>query len=208
MSIEIWKVLDFIGYYNYAVSNFGRVKSLGNGKTWKGEHILKQGNSTRGYLQVCLYKDGKPNMLQVHRLVAMAFIPNPDNLPQVNHKNEDKTDNRVENLEFCDSKYNNNYGTCRKRSAEKHKGLKHSEEARKKMSEAHKGVLNTKISKNVVQLTKDGILIASYPSTHEVQRQTGYNHSNICDCCNGKRKSAYGYIWRYSFKDKFNVVKE
>lgn len=109
--IEIFK--DIEGYKGlYQVSNLGNVKSLGNGNSNNSkEKILKPTKDKKGYLTVDLYKDGKRKIYKVHRLVAKVFIENPNNLPQVNHKDEDKTNNAVENLEFCDAKYNINYGT-------------------------------------------------------------------------------------------------
>ena len=103
---EQW--LDIIGYEGYQVSNLGRVKSLGNYKTRK-EKILKQCIDKDGYLQVQLCKNGKIKTFKVHRLVAQAFIPNPDNLPQVNHKDENKENNIVSNLEWCTQQYNSEY---------------------------------------------------------------------------------------------------
>lgn len=101
---EIWKnIFDFIGYQ---VSNFGRIRSL---KTYK---ILKQYNRGNGYMFVRLFHHGKHFNLSVHRLVAEAFISNPDNLPEVNHKDENPSNNNVTNLEWCDRKYNANYGTA------------------------------------------------------------------------------------------------
>lgn len=97
--MEIWKKID--GFENYSVSNKGRVRNDVSGR------VLKT-SSVRGYQLVMLCPGRK--MTRVHRLVAQAFIPNPDNLPQVNHINEDKTDNRVENLEYCTAQYNINYG--------------------------------------------------------------------------------------------------
>ena len=107
---EIWKDVP---YYDgaYQVSNYGRVKSFTNGKT----HYKAQHDNGRGYMTVQLWKDGKGKKEYVHRLVALAFIPNPDKLPQVNHKDEDKQNNYVNNLEWCDNSYNNKYGTLPER---------------------------------------------------------------------------------------------
>ena len=111
---EIFKdIEEYEGLYQ--ISNLGRVKSLKYGK----ERILKPAKDKKGYLYVCLYKQGKMKIYRVHRLVAQAFIPNPNNLPQVNHKDEDKTNNASSNLEFCDAKYNNNYGNHNKKMGEK-----------------------------------------------------------------------------------------
>ena len=141
---------------------------------------MKPLKSTSGYLQVGLFDgNGKCKKMFIHRLVALTFLSNTDNLPEVNHKDECKTNNRLDNLEWCDSKYNNNYGTRTKRSSETH--------------------LNRKdLSKPVKQFTKDGVFLKEYPSTMEVERQTGYINAHISSCCNGKLKSAYNYIWRYA----------
>lgn len=101
--IEIFK--DIEGYEDYQISNLGNVKSLRFGK----EKILKPVKDGKKYLCVVLYKQGKHKMCKVHRLVAQAFIPNPNNLPQINHKDEDKTNNQVNNLEWCDCQYNIDY---------------------------------------------------------------------------------------------------
>lgn len=93
----------------YEVSNLGNVKSLRSGK------ILKQSNDSHGYKMVSLTKNGKSRCFGIHRLVAMTFIPNPENLPEVNHKDESHDNNSVENLEWCSRKYNLNYGTYRER---------------------------------------------------------------------------------------------
>ena len=160
---EIWNNIE--GYEGlYQISNQGRVKSLKQGK----ERILKPANNGKGYLQVQLYKNGEKKMCLIHRLVALTFIPNPQNLPQVNHKTEDKTDNRVENLEWCSSKYNMNYGTRTQRQAEK--------------------MTNGKLSKPVLQYTKDGIFIKEWRSTHDVERNLEFNQGYISSCCNGKFK--------------------
>ena len=115
---EIWK--DIIGYEGlYQVSSLGRVRSLDRydeRNCFRKGKVLSPGIKPDGYLVVVLSCNGKHKTIKVHRLVAQAFIPNPDGLPQVNHKNEDKSNNRVENLEWCDAKYNINFGTARIRS--------------------------------------------------------------------------------------------
>ena len=109
MLLEIWK--DIEGYEGlYQVSNLGRVKSLKVSKI-KSERIRKSYQQSSGYISIVLCKNGKVTNHKIHRLVANAFIDNPDNLPEVNHMDEDKTNNCVDNLEWCDSSYNKNYGT-------------------------------------------------------------------------------------------------
>lgn len=115
---EIWKSF---GYEDYKVSNFGRIKSYKYDK----EHgkIMKPYKDTKGYLQIDLQLDGRKRQnrkhFAVHRLVAQAFIPNPDNLPQVNHKDENKENNHIDNLEWCTNEYNATYGTHVERVMEK-----------------------------------------------------------------------------------------
>ena len=127
---EIWRIIP--GHERYEVSNLGRIKGLFH----KVEAVKTGHISGGGYLQIAL--DGH-NYL-VHRLVALAFIPNPDDLPYINHKDECKTNNCVDNLEWCDAKYNINYGTGISRSAASRKGRKMSEETRHKISESKKGI--------------------------------------------------------------------
>lgn len=161
---EIWK--DIKGYEGkYQVSNFGRVRSLRFGK----ERVLVGVKDKDGYLLVNLYKGGKHYNGKIHRLVAEAFIPNPDGLPQVNHKDECKSNNAVSNLEWCDAKYNINYGTCIER-----------------------------LSNPVFQYAQDGTLVGSYPSAMEAMRQTGYDHSHISACCRGTLKHYKSFIWSYN----------
>lgn len=170
---EIWK--DVKGYEGcYQVSNFGNVKSLNYMKTGK-EKVLKVRKDKYGYLTVNLSKDGKKKHYTVHRLVATAFLPNPNNLLQVNHIDEDKTNNTVFNLEWCSNEYNHKYGTINKRIA----------------------ISNTnhpKKSKKVICVETGKI----YPSTHQVQRELGFSRGNISSVCAGRYKTAYGFHWRYT----------
>lgn len=166
--MEEWKKIK--GYDNYLVSNEGRVKSLQNNK----EKILKPVSYKDGYLHVILCKNGKVKNFLIHRLVAQAFIPNPDNLPQVNHKDEDKTNNSVSNLEWCTAKYNLNYGS-------------HNEKVKQS------NINNTKLSKKVKCIETCVV----YKSIIEVERITGINRGNICQACKGKRKTAGKYHWKY-----------
>ena len=172
---EEWKPVK--GYEGkYMVSNMGRVKSLNYKRTGK-EEILKASDNSYGYLYVNLCKDGKGKWYRINRLVAQAFLENPQNLPEVNHKNEDKTDNRVENLEWCSRSYNLNYGTRNKKAG-------------KKIAE--------KNSKPIFSVDKESGLIMWWQSAHEAERCTGINNSNIIQCCKGKLKSAGGHIWFYA----------
>ena len=174
---EEWR--DIGGYEGlYQVSNLGRVKSL-NYKHTGIEKILKPSVDKKGYLFICLYKNSvKKRNFKIHRLVAEAFISNPNNLPQVNHKNEIKDDNRVDNLEWCDAKYNNNYGTRLERVAEK--------------------TTNGKLSKPVLQINPNtNEVIAEFPSINEVERQLGFGENAIIHCCKGRTKTSCGFKWQY-----------
>lgn len=201
---EIWK--DIEGYEGlYQVSNFGRVKSLYFGK----EKILKQSKHKDEYLQVSLSRNGKKKTFTIHKLVALAFIPNPDNLLEVNHKDENKQNNHIENLEFCNHTYNINYGTCKKRISKAHKGKKHleetkqklrkpkSEEHKQKIRKAQKGKPNYKRRKPIQQYTKDNVFIKEWDSAKSVSKELNIYASAITSCCRGTINSAYGFIWKY-----------
>lgn len=167
----IWKdVKEYEGLYQ--ISDEGQVKSLGNNKSRK-EKILKPTKNRDGYLQVPLCKNGKRKTIKIHRLVAEAFISNPDNLPEVNHKDENKINNCVENLEWCDRKYNINYGTGKKRGAEK-------------------------LSKPVKQFDLQGNFIQEFSSIMEVERKYGYSQGNISSACSGRLRQVYNYRWSYA----------
>ena len=179
--MEEWR--DISGYENlYMVSSYGRIKSLGNGcSNASKEKILKpfiDNREGKGYLRVTLCKNGKTKRFQIHRLVADAFIPNINNYEQINHKNELKDDNRVENLEWCDQKYNNSFGTRIERIV--------------KANTNHPNK-----SKSVLQYDLKGNFIKEWESTMEIDRQLGFAHTHISDCCYGRYKQSYGYKWEY-----------
>ena len=113
----VWK--DIKGYEGiYQISNFGeviRLRSYDSRNHLRNSKILKQRTTSDGYLQLGLHKNGKETKYLVHRLVAEAFLPNPDNLTEVNHIDENKQNNCISNLEWCTHKYNTNYGTCQER---------------------------------------------------------------------------------------------
>lgn len=192
---EIWKPIP--GYEGlYEVSTKGRVKKLErvtvrkNGRKYhKKERILKSWTNYKGYLCVNIYSnEGKQKYATIHRLVAKAFIPNPDNKPQVNHKDEVKTNNCVENLDWMTAKENNNYGTRIERIT---KAI--DKDTRKAICEAARKVN----SKPVTQYSKDEKFIKVWSSIAEAGRQLGFSHSSISKAARGAQKQAYGYIWKY-----------
>ena len=179
VNFELWKdIKSFEGLYQ--VSTWGRVRSLDKyidvkirnvDKVLKRGKILKPVYYKNGYLTVGLCKNGKVTRFYVHRLVAEAFIPNPENKPEVNHKDEVKSNNYRTNLEWMTTKENINYGTHTKRSAEKR-------------------------SKTVYQYDKDYNLIKEWSSASEAGRN-GFLRSHVNACCLGKCKTHKGFIWSY-----------
>lgn len=193
---EVYK--DIEGYEGlYQVSNLGNVKSLNYSKT-KKENVLKPG-IRNGYLKVDLCKNKTKKTYSVHRLVAKAFIENTNNLPMINHKDECKTNNVVENLEWCTHKYNCNYGTIKERIGKAiSKALTNNQKHSKAVSKALTN--NPKISKQVGAF-KNGELVMTFPSTREAERN-GFNNSAVVACCrncfNRPGNNVYkGYEWRY-----------
>ena len=197
---EEWR--DIRGYEGlYQVSNLGRVKSLKDRYGNYREKILTPGNN-RGYLQVNLYKDGKRKTYRVHKLVAEVFIDNSNDYKEINHKDEDKTNNRVENLEWCDRKYNANYGTINKRISEKQRGKIISEKTKKKMSKNHADFSGSKHpeSRKVLCITTG----KKFDCIKEAGEYYSINKSNISRCCRDKVKSAGKHpitgeklVWKY-----------
>jgi hypothetical protein len=187
MTEEVWKPIK--GYEGiYEVSSLGRFKSLERdvASTFYGrprtlhlkEKILKQQQNHRGYMTIRIGTGANKVSLYMHRVVAEAFIPNPHNLPAINHKNEQPNDNRVENLEWCDHAYNNAYGN-------------------------HGYKIAQARGYPVRQMTKDGQTVAEYYSANEAARRTGISVDGIYRCCLKRKryKTAGGYRWEYIDKE-------
>ena len=186
---EIWK--DIVGYEGlYQVSTLGRIKSLSR-RVWNSgmncyrnqyERFLTLIPDKKGYLRVNLSKEGRLKQLLVHRIVIIAFLENPNNLPQVNHINEITSDNRINNLEWCTNLHNCNFGN-------------------------HNSKVSTFQSEPITQYTLSGEFVRNWGSSREVERVLGYSNVNILRCCNGgfysnsrgkfvKVNTAYGFKWK------------
>lgn len=177
---EVWKDVEgFEGYYQ--VSNMGRCRSLDrvvpckkNGKRRMNGHIMKlHKNSNNDYLCVGLCKNSEYTQMLVHRMVAKTFIDNPDNLPEVNHKDENPRNNCVSNLEWCTSSYNSNYGTRKERLAALPK-------------------------KQVIQKDMDGNIIRYWDCILDAGKSIGRDSSGIINVCKGKQGHCGGYKWEYA----------
>ena len=192
-AVEEWKpIRKYKGFYE--VSNLGRVRSLPRDTKFGKRQKLVKGQILKpiernGYLYACLCKHNKRTRYAIHRLVADAFIPNYDNLPQVNHRDENKANNRVENLEWCTADYNNRYSDIYKKGADA-------------------------VKIPVVQYTKDGKKVAEYPSMLRASELTGIPVTSISACVKNKRQkdgkgfyyttqSAGGFVWKEK-KEKTN----
>ncbi len=172
---EIWK--DIKGYEGlYRVSNLGEIFSIRRNKK-----MSLRLNKCRGYYDINLIKNKTSKRIHIHRLVAETFISNPNNYPCVNHKDENKTNNYVDNLEWCTYKYNNNYGSAQKKRFETFKKR------------------NIKIKafqpKIITQYDLNGSFIKNWNSIKEAQNELNISH--ISEVCNNKRKTAGKYIWRF-----------
>lgn len=189
MEHEIWK--DIEGYEGkYMISSMGRVKSLDYRKSGK-EGYLSIYTMNTGYLATHLSDNGKEKVVLIHRLIAEAFIPNPDNKPEIDHINTIRTDNRIENLKWVTSKENSNNPLTLNRYVISNNG--------------HKSMLgrtgeNNHLSKKVLQLDKQGNVVRLWHSLMDVKRELGFDPGKISACCLGKRLTHKGYRWEYKEK--------
>ena len=172
---EVWKPIEgFEG--KYEVSNLGNIKSLPRdyfyGKV-KEETYLRLYKEYDGYLRVTLFKNGIRHRYHVHRLVAKTFVENPLNKPFVNHLNEIKDDNRAENLEWCTSKENSNWGACRNKISEK-------------------------VSKPIKQYDALGKFIRDWKSITQASNSLGISISSLSECLHGRTNTSKGYKWRFA----------
>lgn len=175
---EIWKdIPEYEGYYQ--ASNYGRIKSICRVCVYKDNRVsIKKGKLLKpfidydGYCRVVLSKNGIQKSWIVSRLIYYTFKGKIPEGMQINHINEIKTDNRIENLNLMTAKQNVNWGTAIERRSEKQR-------------------------KYVIQMSLNGVFIKKWESLLDVSNTLGFNFSNIAKCCRGKIHTAYGYVWRY-----------
>lgn len=190
---EIWR--PFPGFEEgYLISNYGKVYSLRNKK------LLKPIKTKNGYLRIHPSIDGFRKDVQIHRAVAQAFIPNPENKPTVNHINEIKTDNFVGNLEWATMKDQNNHGTRTKRAIQNTDWIARTKKMDYKSIAAKHDYknMNNKQKKTVIQLTEDGFFVAEFESISSAARKHNIRPSHICCCLKGRRKTCAGFRWKYA----------
>ena len=187
--VEKWVNIE--NHPSYFISNFGRVFSKKSNKVMKNRVVSKN-----GYQQITLDN----SQLLVHRLVAQAFIPNPNNLPCVNHKDENPGNNDFRNLEWCTYKYNSNYGTNPSRHSKKMLDRYNNDPDWKSDCIKRLAEIQKKKRKRVVQLDKFNNYLKTYESSYATEKD-GHLSVHVCDCANGKRKTHHGYkcIWECDY---------
>lgn len=180
------KWVDIVGYENeYQINQFGEIRTLKNSAKRKKYDVLKPQISKRnGYVYQMLYKNGKSKLWRVHRLVANAFLPNPNNLSQVNHKDGNKQNNSADTLEWCNQSSNMKHAYIN--------GLQTPSENQKRAV-----ISANKLKQKKVCQIKNGKIINTFSGISEASRQTKISTSCISRCCNLKRKSTNGYEWRF-----------
>lgn len=190
--MEIWK--DIEGFEGkYQVSNLGNVKSLNYGNRGY-EQILIPKINNKGYKWVELPNGHNKRCLLIHRLVALAFLKNPNNYPIINHKDENPQNNHVDNLEWCTVSYNNKYSI--KRHPERFVLRKNREKR------DYYKVKTKYFNVHINQFSKDGEFIKQWFNFAELKHIKNYNNTSIKECCEGKRKTAYGYKWEFANKEQ------
>lgn len=176
--------IPVVGYEDYLIYPDGKVFST------KSNKFLKPNITPQGYKSVELFNNNGSKRLLIHRLVAQAFIPNPENFPQVNHKDENPSNNSMDNLEWCTAKYNMNYGNG---AITRHQKIDYTAEVFKRIGREN----GKSVCRPVEQYSLAGEFIARYNSAKEAIRKLSLSNAHISDCCKGKRKSSNGFMWKY-----------
>ncbi len=182
---EIWKdIEDYEGYYQ--ISNLGNVKSLDYRRRGYSKNLTPKINN-RGYAWVELAVNGLKQYFLIHRLVATAFIVNPNKYPIVNHIDENPLNNIVDNLEWCTSSYNALYSRER-----------HDYESKIVRIGNRKTSTHRRRCESINQYTLDGLLIRKWEDSLQIRNNMNANQTSILECCEGKRKTAYGFKWEFA----------
>lgn len=206
---EVWK--DIVGYEGiYQVSNLGRIKSYHVHGKQGGLRTFREDKD--GYFVLFLHKDGKKAIKKVHRLVAIAFIPNPNNKPCVDHINTNKMDNRVSNLRWCTIKENSENPLSRAHLSMSRTGVKASAETKAKLSAQRRGKLNSMYGRNhtdetkrkmsipILQLDLDNNIVNEFNGATDAYAKTGIHRQTIVGVLKGRGKTAGGYKWVYKYE--------
>lgn len=183
---EIWK--DIPGYEGlYQASNLGKIKSMPRkGTHSQEEYILKEKKRRKGYHEIALTKECKTKHYFVHRLIAMTFIPNPLNLPQIDHIDDNKSNNCVNNLQWITNA--DNMAKAWRTGA-------------RTIEKTYKRGKDNKISKSVMQYDLEGNFIKQWYCIKDIERELKFHSGNICCCCRHKRPTAYGFKWEYALTE-------